>query len=202
MPTFADAPVDRASTRRAKAAVATRAQDALTALRGNTTHSHVAIGVGTALVGACAVRFGFTPKMFLAAFVLTVLVVLSLIDVAERRLPNRIVLPSTAVVLVAQLAVEPERASEWLLAAVGAALFLLLPLFVYPAGMGMGDVKLALLIGAALGYDVVLALFVALLTSSLYAVVLLLRHGGAARKASMPFGPFLGFGAAVLLLLG
>ncbi len=73
---------------------------------------------------------------------------------------------------------------------------------VYPAGMGMGDVKLALLLGAALGWLVVLALFVGSLGVGLAGVVFLVREGRAARKKAIPFGPFLALGAIAALFLG
>ena len=68
--------------------------------------------------------------------------------------------------------------------------------------MGMGDVKLAVFLGAALGQAVVLAIAVAVLTSFLVALALLLRDGAAARKSAIAFGPFLALGAAVAIFLG
>jgi leader peptidase (prepilin peptidase) / N-methyltransferase len=164
-------------------------------------------GAATALLAASLValsfaRFGLGGEAFVAAFVAAVLVVLSAIDLERRILPNRIVLPSAALVLAAQSALFPDRALEWLLAALGASLFLLLPLFVNPAGMGMGDVKLALLLGAALGKGVVTALVIGFVAVVPVAAYLLLRHGTSARKAAIPFGPFLAFGALVALFLG
>jgi leader peptidase (prepilin peptidase) / N-methyltransferase len=103
------------------------------------------------------------------------------------------------VILVAQVALSPDRALEWVLASVGAALFLLLPLLVYPKGMGMGDVKLALLLGAGLGLSVVPALVVGLLAGFVGAVIVLVVRGPAARKLAMPFVPFLAFGGLVAL---
>jgi leader peptidase (prepilin peptidase)/N-methyltransferase len=159
------------------------------------------MAVGAVLVGLCFVRFGLGAKAVVAAFFVGVLAVLSVIDIRERRLPNRIVLPSAAIVLIAQIARAPERTSEWLFAALGAALFLFLPLLVYPQGMGMGDVKLALLLGAALGRSVVLALVIGLSASSIVALALIATRGLDARKTSIPFGPFLSLGAVVALLL-
>lgn len=157
--------------------------------------------VAVPLVGFALARFGLGGRFAVAAFVIATLCVLAAIDVAERRLPNRIVLPSVAVVLTAQIALRPDRALEWILAAVGASLILLLPLLVYPAGLGMGDVKLALLLGAALGSAVITALLVASLVAAGWAAFLLLRSGGAARGTAMPFGPCLAIGAVVALLL-
>lgn len=154
-----------------------------------------------ALVAASFAAFGFGAQALIAAFFAVVLVVLSAIDLERRLLPNRIVLPSAAVVLVAQVAFFPDRALEWLLASVGAALFLFLPLLVRPSAMGMGDVKLALLLGAALGKSVVPALLVGFLSAVPVSLYLLARHGSGARTRAIPFGPFLAFGSLVALFL-
>jgi leader peptidase (prepilin peptidase)/N-methyltransferase len=154
------------------------------------------------LVAACFLRFGLSFEALLASFFVAVLVVLSAIDVQERILPNAIVLPATAVVLAAQLALAPERWLEWLLAPLGAALFLFVAHLLNPRGMGMGDVKLCLLLGVALGQLVVVALFVGLLAALAPALVVVLRRGRAARGAGIPFGPFLAVGAIVALFWG
>jgi leader peptidase (prepilin peptidase)/N-methyltransferase len=154
------------------------------------------------LAGAAFIRFGATPRAFTMAFLVAVLVLLSVIDLEQRILPNRIVLPSAALVLTAQVAFYPDRALEWVLAALGAAAFLALPLLAYPSGMGIGDVKLALLLGAALGGKVFTAILLGFVAVLPVALFMLARHGAAARKAAIPFGPFLAFGAAVVALVG
>jgi leader peptidase (prepilin peptidase)/N-methyltransferase len=146
-------------------------------------------------------QFGLGGEGLLAAFFACVLVIVSVIDIERRIIPNRIVLPATVVVLSAQIALAPERASEWAIASIGAALFLLLPLLVYPAGMGMGDVKLALLMGAGLGRAIIPAFAVGFLAAALVGVAFIARDGIAARKTSIPFGPFLSGGAIVALFL-
>ena len=154
------------------------------------------------LVAACLLRFGASPRALVAAFFVAVLVLLSAIDVERRILPNVVVLPATAVVLAAQLALFPERAVEWVVSALGASLFLFLALLAYPKGMGMGDVKLALLLGAALGKAVWVGLMVGMLAGSLAGALLIAREGLAARKRTIPFGPFLALGAVVALFFG
>ncbi len=152
------------------------------------------------LVAASFLAFGLTAEAVVAAFFCSVLVVLSAIDLEHRILPDRIVLPSAVAVLLARTAIDPSL--EWLLAALGASLFLFLAVLAHPAGMGMGDVKLALLMGAALGKTVPVALMLGMLAALLPAVVLLARHGSAARKMAIPFGPFLAFGSIVALFAG
>ena len=160
-----------------------------------------ALAVALPLVVFAFLRFGAGGRFAVAAFLIASLCLLSAIDLTERRLPNRIVLPSAAVVLFAQTVLFPDQALEWTLAALGTSLLLLLLWCVYPAGLGMGDVKLALLLGAALGSAVLTALFLGAAAASVYAVFLLARDGAEARKQSIPLGPFLAFGAIVVVLL-
>jgi prepilin signal peptidase PulO-like enzyme (type II secretory pathway) len=154
------------------------------------------------LVAGCFLRFGLSGKAFLAAFFVSVLVVLSAIDFERRILPDKIVLPAAVVVLAAQVALAPDRWLEWTLAALGASLFLFAALLAYPRGMGMGDVKLCLLLGAMLGKLVLVGLMVGMLAALVPAALLMARHGVAARKMAIPFGPFLAFGAVVALFWG
>jgi leader peptidase (prepilin peptidase) / N-methyltransferase len=134
-----------------------------------------------------------------AAVTAATLVVVSAIDIERGIIPNRIVLPAAAVVLVAQIALFPDRAWEWVLAAVLAAVFFIVPHLLSRSWMGMGDVKLALLLGAALGWDVAGAVVLAFLCVFPVAVLTLVRGGVAARKATLPFGPFLSLGALIVL---
>jgi leader peptidase (prepilin peptidase)/N-methyltransferase len=154
------------------------------------------------LITACFLRFGFSARAFVGAIFAATLVVLSAIDAERRILPDLIVLPATAVVLTAQIALFPDRTLEWVLASFGAALFLFLALVAYPRGMGMGDVKLALLLGAGLGKAVTVGLMAGMLVALAASTVLFARHGLRARKMFIPFGPFLAFGALVALFWG
>ncbi|MET0562742.1 MAG: prepilin peptidase [Gaiellaceae bacterium] len=160
-----------------------------------------AVELATAgLVAACFIAFGLSGEAFVASFFCVVLVVLSAIDLTHRIVPNRIVLPAALVVLVAQTALEPSP--EWALGALAAAGFLFAAALAYPAGMGMGDVKLALLLGAMLGRTVPVGLMLGMVAALVPSVVLLARHGSAARKMGIPFAPFLAFGALVALFAG
>jgi leader peptidase (prepilin peptidase)/N-methyltransferase len=160
-----------------------------------------AVELATAgLVAACFVAFGFSGEAFVACFFCVVLVVLSAIDLTHRIVPNRIVLPAAGIVLVAQSVLEPSP--EWALGALGAAGFLFVAALAYPAGMGMGDVKLALLLGAMLGRLVGVGLMVGMVAALVPSAVLLARHGSAARKMGIPFAPFLALGALIALFFG
>ncbi len=153
------------------------------------------------LSGACFLRFGISGRAGVAWVFCAVLAVLAAIDLERRIIPNRIVLPATLGILGAQLALHPDRAFEFVVASLGAALFFFLPLLVYPSGMGMGDVKLALFLGAGLGASVVTALAVGILGAFVVALFLLFRGGMAARKTAFAFGPFLALGGIVALFL-
>jgi leader peptidase (prepilin peptidase) / N-methyltransferase len=152
------------------------------------------------LVGASVLAFGFSPEAAVASFFCAALVAVSVGDLERRIIPNRIVLPAAAVVLAAQTLLSPSP--EWALAAFGASLFLFLAALAYPAGMGMGDVKLALLLGAMLGRTVPVAMMIGMIAALVPSTVLLIRHGSAARKMGIPFGPFLAFGGIVGLFAG
>jgi leader peptidase (prepilin peptidase) / N-methyltransferase len=161
----------------------------------------VACAAGAVAIG-CFVRFGFSGRAAVGAVFAAVLVLLAAIDLQRRLIPNVIVLPSLAVVLVAQIALAPDRTLEWVLASVGAALFFFVPLLVYPAGIGMGDVKLAALLGAELGKSVIGALFAALVAAAIFGLLILLREGVGSRKKAIAYGPFLAFGGLLALFLG
>jgi leader peptidase (prepilin peptidase) / N-methyltransferase len=156
--------------------------------------------VTAALIAGSVLKFGLSGRAVVAGFFCAVLVAISAIDIAHRIVPNRIVLPAATLVLAAQTALQPSL--EWALASLGGALFLFVAVLAYPKGMGMGDVKLMLLVGAAVGRTVPVALMVAMLAALVPAVVLFARHGSAARKHAIPFAPFLALGGIVALFTG
>jgi leader peptidase (prepilin peptidase)/N-methyltransferase len=152
------------------------------------------------LIAACVWKFGLSGRAAVAAFFCAVLVAITATDLTHRIVPNRIVVPAAVVVLVAQTALAPRP--EWAVAALGAGLFLFVAAVAYPAGMGMGDVKLALLMGAALGKTVPVALLGGMFFALVPSLYLLARHGSAARKMGIPFAPFLALGSVVALFAG
>jgi leader peptidase (prepilin peptidase)/N-methyltransferase len=152
------------------------------------------------LVAGCFWKFGLSGDAFVASFVCLALVTVSATDLEHRIIPNRIVLPAAAIVLAANTALHPSP--RWALAALGASGFLFAAALAYPKGMGMGDVKLALLMGAALGRSVPVALMIGMVSALVPAIVLFARHGKAARKMGIPFGPFLALGSVTALFAG
>ena len=152
------------------------------------------------LVAGCVLAFGLSLDALVAASFCCVLVAISAIDLRHRIIPNRIVVPAIAVALPVQTLLHPSP--QWALGALGASLFLFLALLAYPAGMGMGDVKLALLMGAVLGKVVAVAMMLGMLAALVPGLFLLARHGSKARKMMIPFGPFLAFGSVIALFWG
>jgi len=152
------------------------------------------------LIAGCVLAFGLSAEAAIAAFFCAVLVAVSAIDFEHRIIPNRIVLPATVVVLLANTT--RELSPEWIVAGLAASGFLFAAALAYPAGMGMGDVKLALLMGVALGKTVSVALMLGMLAALVPGIVLLARHGSKARKMGIPFGPFLALGSVVALFWG
>jgi leader peptidase (prepilin peptidase)/N-methyltransferase len=148
------------------------------------------------------VHLGLNPHGVIGAGFTATLVVLAAIDLRHGLLPNRIVLPAAAAVLLLQITFYPGDAAEWVAASLGAAAFLLLPSLINASGIGMGDVKLALLLGAMLGGGVIAALLLAFLSLWPVAIYLIATQGWEARKRSVPLGPSLAFGSIVVLLLG
>ena len=156
--------------------------------------------VSAGLIVACFAVFGATAWAALAAGFCAVLVALSAIDVQHRIVPNRIVVPSAVVALVAHTAIDPSPA--WLVWALIAAGGLFLVVLAHPKGLGMGDVKLALLLGAMLGASVTVALMIGLFAALIPSAVLVSKHGASARKMGVPLVPFLSLGAVVALFFG
>lgn len=177
-------------------------------LRGRCRHCGSSIGLrypavelGTALlVAGCVWKFGLHLDALVAVFFCAVLVAISAADLEHRIVPNLIVLPAAVVVLAAQTALH--LSPEWALAAFAASGFLLLTALLYPGGMGMGDVKLAFLLGAMLGRTVAVALAVGMVSALVPSIWLFIRHGVKARKMKIPFAPFLALGAVVALFVG
>jgi leader peptidase (prepilin peptidase) / N-methyltransferase len=163
----------------------------------------IGAAIGAPILATLAVAHaGVGERGVVAAVLGAVLVVLAAFDLDQRRIPNRIVLPATAAILVLQLAFFPDQALEWLGAGVGAGLLFFLPTLIRADAVGYGDVKLAILLGVGLGGDVLAALLYGSLATLPVAAWMLWKGGAAARHQSIPLAPFLAFGGAVALLTG
>jgi leader peptidase (prepilin peptidase)/N-methyltransferase len=162
------------------------------------------IAAATIVIAAAVASVqGSLAQSVLRGALVLVLVPCAVIDLRRRIIPNRITGPAAAAALILGLAFDLGGEPGRLLWAGIAGGFLLLAALAYPAGMGMGDVKLVAVMGLFLGAPVFVALFVALLASALAGVALIGCHGvRAARKVTLPFGPFLAGGGVLAALFG
>jgi leader peptidase (prepilin peptidase) / N-methyltransferase len=160
------------------------------------------LGLGVLYAATVAVLWGDGGEIALGLVFVTMLVAVTLTDLEQRIIPNKVLLVSavvgTAIAAVADPGSLPERA----IAAAAAGGLLFLAALAYPRGMGLGDVKLAATMGIFLGRNVAPAILVALLAGSLFGLAMIARDGAAARKAAIPFGPFLALGGVVGMLAG
>jgi leader peptidase (prepilin peptidase) / N-methyltransferase len=156
-----------------------------------------------ALFAAVGLAFAGEPtELLLGLALVAVSVAVTVTDLERRIIPNKVLLVG-AVLAVAIAAVgDPGSLAERAIAAAAAGGLLFAAALAYPRGMGLGDVKLAATMGLFLGRDVAPAILVALLAGSLVGLAMIARHGAAARKQAIPFGPFLALGALVGLFAG
>jgi len=155
------------------------------------------------LLALTVVVIGPGTEVWLGLAFVLLLVPVTVIDFDFRIIPNKLMLAGTVAALAILVLTRPDDIPEHLIAATAAGGFLLAAAIAYPAGMGMGDVKLAFVMGLFLGREVGVALLAGLLAGSLVGIAIMARKGVAAgRKTSVPFGPFLAFGGLVGLLAG
>jgi len=175
-------------------------------LRGHCRSCGAAIAVRYPLVealtgGLCvavAVAGGSAAHVLLGFTLVLALVPIALIDLDHHLIPNRIVGPAAVAAVAFGSVFDPSGEPERLIAGAGAGAFFLLVAILAPRGMGMGDVKLAALLGLLLGREVIPAVFAAMVAGVVIGLVVLGRlPAGARRGAGVPFGPFLGLGAIV-----
>jgi leader peptidase (prepilin peptidase) / N-methyltransferase len=138
----------------------------------------------------------------LALCFVALLAVATATDLDRRVIPNRVLAAGALACVAIVAATDPGTIPERVVAATGAGGFLLLGAVWSRPGMGMGDVKLAALMGLYLGAAVAVALLVGLVAGGALGVVLIARNGLAARTQALPFGPFLGLGGVVALAVG
>jgi len=165
------------------------------------SRAHATAAVALVAAGACLLRLEPSVLGLLQAAVAGLLVWLAAIDLEFRLLPDRLMLPASATVLAVLAVVDPHLAATHLLIGLGTALVLLVLALARAGGLGMGDVKLGLLLGATLGGSVLTALTVGFGLAALAGVYLVARHGRSALRRQLPLGPFLALGALVVLLL-
>jgi leader peptidase (prepilin peptidase)/N-methyltransferase len=159
-------------------------------------------GLAALYVAVVAVFWGDGTEIALGLVFVTMLMAITLTDLDRRIIPNKVLLVASAAAVVIVAIGDPASFPERTIAAAGGGGVFFLAALAYPKGMGLGDVKLAAVMGLFLGRNVAPALIVALLAGSLVGLAIIAREGAAARKRALPFGPFLAFGGVVGLLLG
>jgi leader peptidase (prepilin peptidase)/N-methyltransferase len=144
-----------------------------------------------------------TADRALGLVLVAILIPIALIDLDQRIIPNRITLPAALIAIALGLILNPSGVPEQLIAGAAAGGFLLVFALAYPKGMGMGDVKLAGVMGLYLSRSVAVALLVAVLVGAIVGTAVMARVGvKEGRKTAVPFGPFLALGGVVALLVG
>jgi leader peptidase (prepilin peptidase)/N-methyltransferase len=162
------------------------------------------VELATALLLALTVFVvGANEDVWLGLAFVLLLVPVTVIDLDFRIIPNKLMIAGTVAAPAILALTRPDDIPEHLIAACAAGGFLLVAAIAYPSGMGMGDVKLAFVMGLFLGRDVGVAMLVALVAGSLIGVAIMARKGTQeGRKTAIPFGPFLALGGIVGLLAG
>jgi leader peptidase (prepilin peptidase)/N-methyltransferase len=179
-------------------------------LRGRCRHCRTPISArypGIELVtavafGAVVAVRGFDDGLLLELPFVAILIAVAGIDLEHRIVPNRITLPAAVWAIAAWAVVEPAALPEVLIAGAATFALMLVVALAYPAGMGMGDVKLAGVIGLYLGAAVIPAVFAAFLAGSLVGIAIIAREGRSGRKRGVPFAPFLALGGLLGVLAG
>jgi len=127
----------------------------------------------------------------------------ALIDLEHRIIPNRLTGLGAALAIGLGLTIDPSGEPSRLIAGAAAGGFLLIAALAYPAGMGMGDVKLAGMMGLFLGAAVAPALLIGLVVGVMVGVAVIARNGAqVGRKTAVPFGPSLAVGALLAIFVG
>lgn len=160
------------------------------------------LGLGLAYLATVLVLRHDPAQMAMGLVLVTALMAVTITDLERRIIPNKILLVTMVAGVAIAAIFDPSSLPERAIAAVAAGGLLFLAALIYPSGMGLGDVKLAALMGFFLGRNVAPALLVALIAGSVVGLALIAREGASARKKAIPFGPFLALGALVSLLAG
>jgi leader peptidase (prepilin peptidase) / N-methyltransferase len=162
----------------------------------------IELAVGIAFAATAVVLHDDPAELALGLVFVAVLAAITVTDLERRVIPNTILLAGAVAAVGIVAASDPTSLGERAISALAAGGFLFIAALVYPGGMGMGDVKLAALMGLYLGSAVAPAMLVAIATGAAVGVQLMLSNGSGARKQAVPFGPFLALGGVVGLLAG
>jgi leader peptidase (prepilin peptidase) / N-methyltransferase len=159
-----------------------------------------AVAAGGIGVLAALIRVGASSEGLVTAALLGSLGALAAIDLREHTVPYRLVLPAAALVLGLQLALFPDHALEWILAALITCAALLAVSMLKRDSLDAADALVGLLLGAGLGLDVAVAILIGVLALWPVAAYLVFSEGVDARKKALPLTPALALGAAIVVL--
>jgi len=160
------------------------------------------LAVGLLFVATVLVYRDDAAEAVIGLVFVAMLAIVTLTDLEQRIIPNKVLIAGAVICLAIAVPTDPGGVPERAIAAVAAGGVFFLVVLAYPAGMGLGDVKLAAAMGLFLGRAVGPAVLTALLVASLVGLALIARYGSRARKMAIPFGPFLALGGIVGLLAG
>jgi leader peptidase (prepilin peptidase) / N-methyltransferase len=162
----------------------------------------IEIGTGLLFAVTVLVLHGEPAQLVLGLVFVATLAAITLTDLELRIIPNKILIVSALAGVALVVALDPSSLPERAIGAAAAGGLLFAVALAYPRGMGMGDVKLAAVMGLYLGRSVAPALLIAFAAGSIFGLALIARQGASARKQAVPFGPFLALGGVVGLLAG
>lgn len=155
------------------------------------------------LFAAAGLHFGWTRPLLPALILISVLVIVANSDLDRRIVPNKVIVAALVLGVPAQIFAAPDQWITWTASAAIAFLAMFVVALAYPAGMGMGDVKLAAVLGLYLGRAVAPAMLLAFLLGTIAGIFVMARHGMArGRKTALPFAPFMAIGGVFALFWG
>lgn len=156
-----------------------------------------------ALFAACGLKFGWELQLLPALLLVSTLMIVSNSDLEQRIVPNQVLFVSALFGVVAMALAYPDEWLTWILSAVIAFTVMFLAALAYPRGMGMGDVKLAGVMGLYLGRAVAPSLLMAFLLGTIFGIgVMAVRGVAEGRKTKVPFVPFMAAGGVFGLFWG
>lgn len=166
------------------------------------TYPLLELGLAAAFIGSYIAFSDDAAEAALAASFCATLFAITVTDLEHRLIPNKVLIAGAVVAIAIAAPTDPDGLAERGIAALAAAGFLFVIAIAYKGGMGMGDVKLAAVMGLYLGRSVAPALLIGFAAGAIYGIALIARHGAEARKRQVPFGPFLALGGLIGLFAG
>ncbi len=147
------------------------------------------------------IYFGLTLKFFTVIFFLSILIIVSFIDLKHQVIPNKVILPAIIAIIGLTIILKPTEIIQSISGGLIGGFFILLLALLWPGGMGGGDIKLSAFIGFFIGFLIIEVLFLAFFIGALTGILMILTKKKS-RKDLIPFGPFLSIAAFITLFWG